>query len=237
MKVQDKKAEIWLTEREIEEGAWEDSELQYRGRMKQLQLLQPVLSQDQLILDAGCGPGNYGIILANKNEVIGVDICSKATQTARERANKGKVRFWPIVGDLETLPFSNHSFDTCFCAYTLHHFPDIRNVVRELVRVTKPEGNIVLFEPNGSDLGVKVSKSLENLIGSWLVKSGLDTPNETIHKPKYYVEERGRYTDTGNPPLFWRIASFPQQISKTGLDPGYRLFYRSSSSVNIHLTK
>jgi ubiquinone/menaquinone biosynthesis C-methylase UbiE len=189
MTVQDKRAEISLSNKYLEDGSWDDSDTDLKDRQKKLELLQPILSsQDGLILDAGCGPGNYGIMLARKNEVVGIDISFKMASTAKERAEKGKAGFRPLVADLERLPFKNSSFDICFCGYTLHHFPDICTALGELVRVTKPEGKIVLLEPNGSNPGVRLSNILENLISRQLVKHGLDTPNETIHNHKCYVK-------------------------------------------------
>jgi len=83
--VQDKQAEINLTEREIEEGAYLGSDLRDKARRKNLQLLQAILSDNQLVLDAGCGPGNYAISLAEKNEIAGIDISSKSRGYGQRR--------------------------------------------------------------------------------------------------------------------------------------------------------
>lgn len=187
MKVQDKQAEIDLTEREIEEGAYLGSDLRDKARRKNLQLLQAILSHNQLVLDAGCGPGNYAISLAEKNEIAGIDISCKVVGMAKERANKKNAMFHPFVGDLERLPFRDNSFDVCLCIYTLHHFPNIYGAVSELVRVAKNEGRIAILDVNGSNPGVRLSKIMENLIRRHLVRRGLDTPNETFYGHKYYI--------------------------------------------------
>lgn len=183
--MQDKRAEIKLMHQELEERDWEDTPPQVKSRIKQIQLLQPILSKDALVLDAGCGPGNYGILLGEQNNVIGVDISSEATEFAIRRARKADSQFLPLAADLEKLPFNSNSFDICLCAYTLHHFPNIHNVVGELVRVTKPEGKVVLLDANGSNPGLQLSVILEKLVDHWLVAKGLDTPNETHHTHKY----------------------------------------------------
>ena len=185
--MQDKQAEINLTEREIEEGAYLGSDLRDKARRKNLQLLQAILSDNQLVLDAGCGPGNYAISLAEKNEIAGIDISSKVVGMAKERANKKNAMFHPFVGDLERLPFRDNSFDVCLCIYTLHHLPDIYGAVSELVRVAKTEGRIAILDVNGSNPGVRLSNIMENLIRRHLVKRWLDTPNETIHGHRYYI--------------------------------------------------
>ncbi len=186
--MQDKLAEINLAKCEFRHGSWEDSEAQCQARRKVLKLLMPTPPQGLLILDAGCGPGTYGMILAQHgNEVIGVDMSSDAVRVARDRANEQNVRFVPIVGDLERLPFKNRSFDMCFCGYTLHHFPDISTTVTELARVLKTGGKVVLAEPNGSNPAVILSSIVENLLRGWLDRLALDTLNEVNHKTGVYT--------------------------------------------------
>ncbi len=188
-KKQDKQAEIRLSEREVTEDTWEDSAAQHQVRRKTVGLLRSILSKNQLILDAGCGPGTYGLILAEQGyRVVGLDISQKTLELARRRAAGKGLAFLPVTGDLETLPFRAESFDVCFCAYTLHHFPDNNAAVAELTRVLKPGGRMVLIEPNGSNLAVRLSNRLENWFKFWLVKLGADTPNETLHTHEIYTE-------------------------------------------------
>jgi SAM-dependent methyltransferase len=186
MRLQEKRAEIDLVEKGLEQGGWEGSKAQ-ATRRKQLGLLRPILSDGLLILDAGCGPGTYGIIFGESNDVIGIDISRKATEVAREKARESGAKLCPLVGDLEKLPFRASSFDVCFFGYTLHHFPDVHAPLAEAARVLKPGGKVVLLEPNGSNPGVKLSGKLENLVRGALAESGLDSPNETLHGLNCYI--------------------------------------------------
>jgi len=197
MKRQDKKAEIVLGHRAPDEGWLEDPSV-YTYKRTHLELLQLTPLQGQFVLDAGCGPGTYGIILAQQgNKVIGIDISPEEVAAAKERSKQKGVDFSPIVGDLENLPFKDKSFDICFCGWTLHHFPDIDTAVAELVRVLKPGGKIALAEPNESNLAMRLSRFIENLAQKWVLKAGWDTPNRTIHKHNCYLKalEQQRFTD------------------------------------------
>jgi len=199
MKGQDKETEIGVGSGTPEDEWLEDSR-QYRVRRTHLELLQLIPSQGQLILDAGCGPGTYGIMLAQKgNEVIGIEISRKAAVTAKERAKKKKVSFSSVVGDLERLPFKDNSFDICFCGWVLHHFPDTGIAVAGLTRVVKPRGMIALAEPNESNLAVRFGRFIEDLllVRGWVLSAGWDTPNRTIHRHEHYVRalERQGFTD------------------------------------------
>jgi ubiquinone/menaquinone biosynthesis C-methylase UbiE len=185
---QDKQAEIELLDKLVDMDSYA-FESGLEDRLKQIDRISRRLSPGGLVLDAGCGPGTYGIILAQHGyRVIGVDISTSAVRVAGERAGEKRIDFSGVVGDLEELPFEDNSFDICFCGYTLHHFPDIGSVVGEFARVVKPGGCIVIFEPNGSNPVVKFSKVLENIVQGWLFKLGVDSPNEALHRHNVYTE-------------------------------------------------
>jgi len=219
---QDKQAETAVGSG-VPEDEWLEHTRGYRVRRKHLELLQLIPSEGQLILDAGCGPGTYGIMLAQQgNQVIGVEISPKSTQVAKERASRKGVAFYPLVGDLDRLPFKDNSFDICFCGWVLHHFPDADAAVAGFNRVLKPGGKIAIAEPNESNLAVRLSRFVEDLplVRGWVLKAGWDTPNRTVHRHEYYVRalQRQGFTDIkvsscfpgGLPPL-------PARSEKGGL--------------------
>jgi len=95
------------------------------------------------VLDVGCGMGMYtSTFLRYTPHVFGVEIEADRVQEARARA-KGVAR---AVG--ETLPFADNAFDVVFSHEVLEHVADDRLCARELVRVARPGGRIVIFVPN-----------------------------------------------------------------------------------------
>jgi len=190
MKAQDKQAEA-IAGSGTPEDQWLDDTSGYRVRKTHLELLGLMSLHGQKILDAGCGPGTYGIMLAQAgNEVVGIEISPDGVQVANQRAKEKGVNFTARVGDLENLPFDDSTFDICFCGWVLHHFPDINKAVSELSRVLKPGGMIALAEPNESNLAMRFSRLIEDLplLRLWVLHEGWDTPNRTINKHKTYVE-------------------------------------------------
>lgn len=111
------------------------------------------LSSARRILDAGCGVGHWGRVLApflsEEAEVTGVDRepewVEKAGRIARE---KGLARFGYRQGDVNSLPFGDAEFDLVTCQTVLIHVPDPRATIREFTRVLKPGGLLILSEPN-----------------------------------------------------------------------------------------
>ena len=189
MKVQDKQVEA-IVGSGTPEDDWLEDTRGYRVRLAHLELLGLTSVQGKKILDAGCGPGTYGLMLAKQgNEVIGVEIAPGGVKVANERAKQKNVNFKAQTGDLEKLPFPDNTFDVCYCGWVLHHFPDIDAAVSELVRVLKPGGKIAMAEPNESCMALRFSRWVEDLplMRGWVLKEGWDTPNRTINKHNVYL--------------------------------------------------
>ena len=105
------------------------------------------------LLDLGCGPGIVTASLApNVREVVAYDLTPEMLDKARQRCQKAglkNVRF--ELGTAEKLPFKNKSFDCVVTRLTIHHFPDPRGVMEEVVRVTRREGKVVVADITSSE--------------------------------------------------------------------------------------
>jgi SAM-dependent methyltransferase len=98
---------------------------------------------ERRVLDVGCGVGMYtGAFLRETIHVLGVEIERERALEARKRANG------VVQSSGERLPFLDGTFDVVFSHEVLEHVADDRACVTEMVRVTKPNGRIVLFVPN-----------------------------------------------------------------------------------------
>ena len=105
------------------------------------------------ILDFGCGIGNTVRLLARafpKTVVTGVDPSQEIIEVARERSSTDARRCRFVVQEETHLPFPDESFDVGFTSNVLHHIPrrDHLSWIRELRRVIRPDGMILLFEHN-----------------------------------------------------------------------------------------
>jgi ubiquinone/menaquinone biosynthesis C-methylase UbiE len=107
------------------------------------ELLAPYLRPGIRVLDAGCGPGGNTAWLTEVGEVVGVDNSAEAVRLATERHPEMDAR----VGDIADLPFDDSSFDLALAITVLALVPDDRRAVRELARVTRPGGAVLLMEP------------------------------------------------------------------------------------------
>lgn len=124
------------------------------------------LTPGQSVLEVGCGMGHDTQYLAGlvgaDGAAVGVDFSAELVAQAQQRtAGLGlSLRFQQ--GDAQALAFDDNSFDAARIERTLQHLPDPALAVRELVRVVRPGGRIVVFEPDwdtvmvaGGDVGVQ----------------------------------------------------------------------------------
>lgn len=135
-----------------------------------LKFLAP--NKKEIILDAGCGEGDLSKRIAKKSKkVYAVDISKKAFPR-KNIANNLIFR----EGNIESLPFSNGYFDKIVCVETLEHVLNPKKAIKELHRVLKKDGILVLSYPtidtnliNRLKYSLKISKphSISEHITEW----------------------------------------------------------------------
>lgn len=93
------------------------------------------------IIDIGAGTGNYSYELAkNGFEVIAVEL----SETMRNQGKQHKNLKW-IAGTAEELPIEDNSVDGVICTLAIHHFTNLVLSFREMARVVKKHGKIIIF--------------------------------------------------------------------------------------------
>lgn len=94
------------------------------------------------VLDAGCGGGaTLGHLRARYGRARGLELSKEAVAYARER-DRDVTR-----GSIEAMPFEEESFDLALALDVIEHLPDDRPALRELRRVLKPGGRLLVTVP------------------------------------------------------------------------------------------
>ena len=125
----------------------EQSHWWYTGRRKILtgfvdEICRRVTDRRPRILDVGCGTGANLLMLSQFGEAEGVDIAEDALAFCRERG-LDKVR----LGAGEELPYEDGTFDLVTALDVVEHMDDDLAGLREMRRVLRPGGRVLLFVP------------------------------------------------------------------------------------------
>ncbi len=110
--------------------------------------LRPALGEGATVLDVACGTGDLSLVIAETcgARVVGVDFCRPMLEIAARKSN-GASRPTPFIeGDALRLPFAERSFDAATIAFGLRNLSDIAGGLRELHRILKPGGRLVILE-------------------------------------------------------------------------------------------
>lgn len=121
-------------------------------------------------LDIACGPGTSARLMAAERgaTIAGIDLADAVLDRARAATAAAdltdSVRFH--LGDAESIPFPDNTFDAAVCECALCLFPDKPRAVAEIVRVLRPGGRLGLTDiaiaptglpPDLTDLAAQVA--------------------------------------------------------------------------------
>jgi 2-polyprenyl-6-hydroxyphenyl methylase/3-demethylubiquinone-9 3-methyltransferase len=98
------------------------------------------------VLDLGCAGGFMAEALDERGaQVTGIDPAKEAIAAARAHAaqNDRDIRY--DIGIGEALPYDDESYDAVVCVDVLEHVADLKQVIREVARVLRPNG-LFLFD-------------------------------------------------------------------------------------------
>lgn len=108
-----------------------------KNKLNLINFLQP---QKGRILDIGAGTGEFLSVAKNDGwKTIGVEPSDRAKSIAK---NKG-ISFVEATSELE-----DHSFDLISMWHVLEHVPDLDKQIKELKRLLKPSGTLIIAVPN-----------------------------------------------------------------------------------------
>jgi malonyl-CoA O-methyltransferase len=116
--------------------------------------------EPQIILDAGCGLGNFSAQLADRYpeaQVIALDFSEKMIHEGKKLSASLSDRW--LMGDMEKLPLQRESVDMIFANQSIQDAEDIAALFCEFHRVLKP-GGVLLFSTLGPD-------TLKELKAAW----------------------------------------------------------------------
>jgi SAM-dependent methyltransferase len=124
------------------------------------------------VLEIGCGRGAFALWLAGQGAHVTAADFSPAAVDAAARLVGDSCDL--AVADVQRIPYPDGAFDVVVSLETLEHVPDPLLGLRELIRVTKPGGRLVVSTPNY--LGpIGVYRLMSKLAGKTFTEGGQPT--------------------------------------------------------------
>ena len=120
--------------------------------------------ENQSVLDAGCGDGTLARAAVREGaaRVYGCDLDPRMVEKARGGAHTEGLAIDLAVARLQALPFPDDTFDVVTCITVLAFIPDARQAVREMARVLRPGGCLVI-----GDLGKWSTWAVRRRVRGW----------------------------------------------------------------------
>ena len=128
---------------------WLGSERNFTQRLVDLM----DLTDDESVLDVGCGTGTLSLMIANKMDgrrsVSGIDLSPRMIEVAKRKASRNGRSVEYRVASSSALPFDNDTFDVVVTSLVYHQLmslPEKARTLSEIRRVLKPEGRYIAAE-------------------------------------------------------------------------------------------
>jgi SAM-dependent methyltransferase len=159
----------------------------------------------EYVLDLGCGAGHDLVRLHESGAIaVGVDRSVGMIVESRDRCPSAEV----TVGDGSALPFAGATFDACRIERVLQHVKEPSRVLREVNRVLRAGGRVVVFEPDWGSLAIDSDRPhVSDALTAGLM-AGIAQPRIGLQLRRYLVDadfedveisvDVGRYTSIGD---------------------------------------
>lgn len=188
--------------------------------------------EGQLVLDVGCGRGLDLVSQKGKGAIlVGCDGSKVMVKRAKELLTSNGLPPNIVLCSAENLPFRSQSAAAVYCKGAIDHFYDPKRALREMERVLRPGGKLVVSVANFESLGCRLARTWNRLhrifTGSELPQPHFwEIPKDHTFKfdriflkrcfPEglFVVEEKGISLFWGLKRWGWLMRKLPPTISK-----------------------
>ena len=174
------------------------------------------IAAGSIALDVGCGRDNHSCLLAQRYgcRVWGVDLVPANVRRSQTKVESEGVASSVslTLGSLESLPFTDESFDLVWSRDMLVHVPDVEQAMREAARVLRPGAAAIIYTTLETDrmtpgeterafdaMGISPSSMRREAVERAMDSAGLtlEQRDETGGEQHEYFEETERRSSGG----------------------------------------
>ncbi|MDS0526419.1 methyltransferase domain-containing protein [Clostridium sp. SHJSY1] len=186
---------------------WNEIRSEYFRDELREKILENADIENKVVGDFGCGTGFISLGLAAKNPSIIFSIdqsINMLRELKKESIRKGYKNVYPVKSSLDELVIFDESIDVITINMALHHVVDAEKAVKEMYRVLKKGGNLIIsdvYEHSGEWAKIEMYDEWlgfsNNQIMKWLDNSGfknISIKNTGLQAKGY--SSKGEYTET-----------------------------------------
>jgi ubiquinone/menaquinone biosynthesis C-methylase UbiE len=174
----------------------------------------------ELVLDVACGSGAFILAVAPRvSFACGIDLTPQMLRQALQfQAEKQIANAAFACADAEHIPYPDASFDLVSCQHAFHHITKAEPVLEEMMRVTKPQGRLLILDPLApeSDSKFELFNQIERL------RDPSHTFSLRLTTFLNMFEEHG--LEVLRQSVRRRQRSFNQWMQRAGLEPGQKRY-------------
>jgi ubiquinone/menaquinone biosynthesis C-methylase UbiE len=117
--------------------------------------IKSYLPQTEVLLDVGCGDGSTSMLWKdNEKMLIGLDMQKDRLHVAKQEKNLN----FMVVGDVTKIGLKDASVDCVIAGEVIEHFKDAGVMLKEVWRILKDGGCLIITTPNGRRLSSRLRK-------------------------------------------------------------------------------
>jgi ubiquinone/menaquinone biosynthesis C-methylase UbiE/DNA-binding transcriptional MerR regulator len=217
---------------------------------------QMLIPEDSRILEVGCGDANFWLKNIDRIpsgwDITLTDFSQGMIKDAKKNLGNVSHRFKFKTADVQSIPFSDETFDVVLANHMLYHVPDIEKAFTEIYRVLKPSGHFF-----ASTVGKNHMAEMRDILSGF--DSDIITTKSWDATEKFQLEngmgqitewfknaELKRYNDslllTDTAPLVDYIFSMPgnakEELTREKLEQLYKFIENEiNKNSGIHITK
>lgn len=142
------------------------------------------------VLDVGSGSGQilkYLIRYARPGtHIVACDLSYHMLRRARQRFASNKVAY--VAADIQNLPFQDGAFDCITCGWVIEHLADPAPGLKEMARVLKPGGSLLLMATEDTITGAMSSRTWKcRTYNRQELQAACESAGLVWHKPLWFT--------------------------------------------------
>ena len=217
-----------------------------------LAALQPLV-REQIVLDVACGAAHAAEAVARHvRQVVGVDLTPALLAAGAARlAERGVRNVLLQEANAARLPFADASFDLVFCRAAVHHFAEPEAQVREMARVCRSGGRVVLLDMVAPSAGVRARFDalhreldpsharclLEDELGALLARcAGAPAETRRSRSQPLSFDVFEHQSATARPEALERVRDALRREARGGETTGFEPLEGPNGALRVHLT-